>query len=196
MCARGAQPASLRGRSTRALDGTGMPRFGDTNVFAVDVEDDATPQSPRGTLWGRARVWVAGASIGDFSSEHCGLSGFHQNLLDLSMSAPRLECEAVAALSPLEAFCVLYAKLYDDGDQSDASVAFDAAIWSRFVFLTNTSEAFNGANGFVHSLPGLRLRILVRGDEPAKVVSVTLPWDDFNAVVGGFDAWANQRSAV
>jgi hypothetical protein len=173
-----------------------MPRIGDPSVFAIDVEDDSTPQSPRGTLWGHARVWINGFPLGDYRSTHCGLSGFHLNLRDLSDNLPRLTCSDIASTHPDLAFEFLNSKVYGEDATSDAEVALDAAVWSRFVFLTNSSEAFNKLNGFVHYVPGSSVRILVRQPDPDTIRTVTLPLERFRSVVREFDEWATPRSAV
>jgi hypothetical protein len=173
-----------------------MPRIGDSSVFAIDVEDDSTPQSPRGTLWGHARVWVNGFPLGDYQSTHCGLSDFHLNLRDLSESLPRLLCPDVASARPDMAFEFLHSKIYGEDARSDAEVALDAAAWSRFIFLTNSSEAFNGLNGFAHYLPDSSVRVLVRTTDPDIIRAVTLPIERFRSVVREFEEWATPRSAV
>jgi hypothetical protein len=173
-----------------------MPRIGDPRVFAIDVEDDSTPNSPLGTLWGRAQVWVSGVALGDFTSPHCGLSGFHQNVLALSDALPRLGCQQIDAEPPDVAFKFLNKMVYGLDERSDAEISFDAAIWTRHCFLTNVSEAFDRLNGFVHFVAPDAVRILVREEPPDRLHFATLPLDQFRAIARDFDAWATPRSAV
>jgi hypothetical protein len=173
-----------------------MPRFGNPGVFAIDVEDNSTPESPRGSLWGQIRVWVDGFSLGNYELRHCGLSDFHLGLLEISEILPRLVCPAIETAPPDVAFEFLNSKVYAGDSRSDAQVALDAVAWSRFSFLTNASESFNRLNGFIHCSRTVTARILVREGPPDRIRSVTLPIERFRAVARNFDEWATPRLAT
>jgi hypothetical protein len=162
--------------------------FGDPSDFAVEVESDATPTSPRGTVWGRMRIWCCGRAVGRFEEAHCGLSGAQ---LELSEIADRLDLLMSPALSELTdeaAWHFLDTALYIDDDRPDENVELDSDAWSHHSFLTNSSEAFDGYKGFVFGRDSHSLRILIKGADDV-LLAFTVTTAGYVSAARDFERW-------
>jgi hypothetical protein len=130
-------------------------RFGDAAHFAIEVGTDATDASPRGVVWGHMRVWLAGTPIGRFEEKHCGLSGPLHDLENLASHLDSLWDNHLSGLNDRDIHSYLYRALYsDDPTKSNYDVKLASDTFSRFIFLTNSSECFNEYNGFMFRRPG------------------------------------------
>ena len=83
---------------------------------------------------------------------------------------PAFYDDAVDDLSDDAAFDFLDRAIYGDDARTVEQIAIDARRYSKFVFLTNGSEAFDGTNAFLlYGSPGLRILFRLRTGEKGSV---------------------------
>jgi len=167
--------------------------FGDTHDFAIEVDSDATHESPAGTVWGHMRIWCRDEFFGDSSNRHCGLSGAHQALMEMAARLPELKLPEFMDLDDLGVWRLLDQSLYGDDARTAAEVNRDATKFSRFNFLTNWGESFDDYKGFVFCRGDREVRFLVQGPASGSVRGVCVTAAGFKKAVSAFDAWCVGR---
>jgi hypothetical protein len=164
-------------------------RFGHPAHFAIEVDTDATDTSPRATVWGHMRVWLGGTPIGRFEEKHCGLSGPLQDLDTLASQLDFLWDDRLSGLSDRDTHSYLLRALYsNDPKRSDEDVRLACREFSRFVFLTNSSECFDGYNGFMFRRPSEDPVVVVTTADESLVRASVRP-EAFAASVREFGLW-------
>jgi hypothetical protein len=96
--------------------------FGDPSDFAIEAASDTLPGAPPGTVWGHMCVWCCRESIGDFSDEHCGLSGAHQSFVEIAADLRNLRSSALMGLNDAEIWNRLDQALYVNDDRTSADL--------------------------------------------------------------------------
>ena len=134
--------------------------FGNSERFAIEAHTETHLKPPSG-VWGRMCVWCAGEMLGDIDDPHCGLEA-SSSFKELADDLDSLWDDTLSCTSPLEMFDLLDRALYLDSERSLESIKADAARYSKFNFLTNWGEQFDGFKAFVVAQPNAGLLILFR----------------------------------
>jgi hypothetical protein len=134
-------------------------------------------------------VWLGGTRIGRFEEKQCGLSGPLQNLDRLALHLDCLWDDRLSGLNDRDTHSYLLRALYsDDPTRSDKEVNVASREFCRYVFLTNSSECFDGYNGFVFRRPGEDpVAIVSTADE--SLVHAPVRLQGFAAAVRYFGLW-------
>ena len=161
--------------------------FGSPESFAVEAVVEPGPEFQPvlgSNVVGRLRIFVEGASIGDFDEPACVLRALCDHLMDFCVDGTALWHESLSGLSSHEQFSLLDEALFT----GDAEHEIETMLW-RTTFLTNASEAFDGVKGFLVRPPGQSVTMLVRLDGSTHVLCANIPETEFRAVASQFSAW-------
>ena len=164
--------------------------FGNTHSFAIQaiVEPDLVAPS---AVWGRMSVFCAGLELGDFSERYCGLfSAFHE-FNALSRQLETLWHPSFEGKSDEEILDLLDRAIwgYPGDARTSGQIQDDAAVFARFMFLTDWGEQFDGVRrNFIVSNSGTT-RVLGRSIGPGTSTSNT----SIHTAVAGFASWYRQQ---
>jgi len=165
--------------------------FGDRNDFAIEAVSDPLPGHSCGTVWGNMRIWCCRTPLGNFEERNSGLSGAQRSLSEVAEDLDSLESPDLRRLDDEAAWRFLNRLLFVEDSRSHEEVRRDAAEWSRFIFLTNWGEPFDGYNGFVFRSGVDRLRIVVREPDD-HLVGFDVSTAGFGAAVQAFSRWCDE----
>lgn len=126
--------------------------FGDPKQFAVEVHHE--PEGPRRKGFGRMRIHIQGATIGNVREAHCSLFHAVERVCEVAEQFPRLWHENFSGHTEEEIFAWLDAILYGGEIESNDSELH------RFDFLTNTGEQFDDAKSFIYCTPPGRVHVI------------------------------------
>jgi hypothetical protein len=139
--------------------------FGRRDDFAIECYHDPIPNET-GLVFGRICVWANNIPLGNIHESGCILGAVASCFSQCLSELPSLYDSAVDDLSNEAAFDFLDRAIYGDDARTIERIENDARRYSRFVFLTNWSEAFDGTNAFLLYGPsGLRIVFRLRTDE-------------------------------
>jgi hypothetical protein len=162
--------------------------FGSRDEFAIECHEKA--MSADRLVRGRVCVWCRGVGLGRLQ-EPCILTGLECHLRDLLGTLDTRQDPAVDNKGDEEAIRLLTWASYGLDEEIDVGGRrfgpADRRRMSRFVFLTNRLEAFDGWSAFL-LLSGEEVRILYRlptGERGGARVAVAR----FTEVVRAFLAW-------
>jgi hypothetical protein len=126
--------------------------FGNPKDFAIEAYHE--PSGPQWGGFGRLRIHVAEICIGNIRDHHCSLFHVTDRFRELIQSADALWDASFAELSDADIFDIIDRELYI-GKASNTRPGF-----SRFDFLTNRGEMFDGTKTFIIGTPDGRVHIL------------------------------------
>jgi len=135
--------------------------LGRKSDFAVECYHEPNYPNEHGWVFGRMCVWVQGSPLGDLDEPACMLNVTEGHVQDCLDRLDELWDEAVDGLSDSDAFQFLDSALYADDDRPNQQVYEEAVRFSKFDFLTNWGESFNGTKAFLLR-SGADFRILYR----------------------------------
>jgi hypothetical protein len=139
--------------------------FGRREDFAIECYHDPIPNES-GLVFGRICVWANNILLGNFHESGCILGAVASCYSQCLSALPSLTDSAVDDLSNEAAFDFLDTAIYGDDARTIERIKIDARRYSKFVFLTNWGEAFDGTNAFLMYGPaGLRIVFRLRNDE-------------------------------
>ena len=173
--------------------------FGETTDFAIeaDIEPDLKPPS---AVWGYMCVWCRGISLGDLGDRYCSLGHAYCSFRWLTSHLDELWASELAELDDVAAWNFLDGLLYGyhgDVEVSDARTIeqckMDWKSWSRFNFLTNWGEQFDGYKAFIQCPPDNTVRILSRRLPAQFGRSVTVSRAMFVSAAEGFAKWFEEQ---
>ncbi len=175
--------------------------FGNKNDFANEamVEPDLVPPS---SPWGRLCVWVASNRIGNYEDPYCGLHPCCAGFVEACENLNALWEDEFASMSDLEIWNFLDGILYGyhghvelDDQRSLDEIRRDAARYSKFNFLTNWGEMFDGGGkSFLLRQPHGTLKILNYDYDRNVVNSYVCSEFSFRRATKGLVDWyENQR---
>jgi hypothetical protein len=139
--------------------------FGQREDFAIECYHDPIPNEA-GRVFGRICVWANNIQIGTTNEPACILGTLQSCFSKCLSELPSLWDAEVDNLSDDDAFEFLNRAIYSDDARTSEQIEMDARRYSKFVFLTNWSEAFDGTNAFLLRSPtGFRILFRLRNDE-------------------------------
>jgi hypothetical protein len=126
--------------------------FGDPKEFAIEAYHE--PSGPEWGGFGRLCIHVTGICIGNIRDHHCSLFHATDRFRELIQNADTLWDGSFAGLSNADIFDMIERELYI-GEASVTGPSF-----SRFDFLTNRGEMFDGTTTFIFGSPDGRVHVL------------------------------------
>lgn len=135
--------------------------FGMKEDFAIECFHEPDYPNDHGWVFGRMCVWAGGVELGDISEPACMLNVTEGHFQDCLGQLDALIDGSVNDLADEVAFRFLDAALYVDDDRTNQQVDADALRYSRFNFLINWGESFDGIKAFLLK-SGEHFRILYR----------------------------------
>jgi hypothetical protein len=129
--------------------------------FAIECVHEPDYPNDRGWVFGRMCVWARGVTLGDLTEPACMLNVTEGHFQDCLSLLDELHDEAVDGLPDEAAFRFLDAKIYLDDDRTNEEVLADSLRYSKFDFLTNCGESFDGIKAFLLK-SGNHFRVLYR----------------------------------
>jgi hypothetical protein len=176
-------------------------RFGDAADFAIEAELEPG-LAPPSAVWGRMCVWAGGAALGDLNKPRCGLWEAAVEFRWLSGHLADLWDETFDGLDDRAITDRLDALLYGyvggveaDDHRTIDEVNRDAERFSKFNFLTNWGEQFDGSKSFIVCPPGGPVRVLSR-HLPARMNGVAVvARKRFRGAVEDFLRWFDDAEA-
>ncbi|MEO6809249.1 MAG: Imm42 family immunity protein, partial [Isosphaeraceae bacterium] len=129
--------------------------------FAIECIHEPDYPNDRGWVYGRMCLWGRGVELGNLSEPACMLNVTEGQFQDCLGRLDELHDEFVDDLPDEAAFRLLDAALYLDNDRSNQQVHADALRYSKFNFLNNWGESFDGITAFLLK-SGDHFRILYR----------------------------------
>ena len=176
--------------------------FGDPSEFAVEaeVEPDLRPPS---AVWGHMCVWCRGNALGDIDNRHCALYLSCVRFTWLAEHLDELWTPELAAFDDAGRWNFLKSLLYGyHGDidlaehdrRTDDEMGTDWAEYSRFDFLTNWGEQFDGGfASFIFRPPGDAVHILSRAFPENVGLCVRVSPEGFVTAATGFVEWFREQ---
>jgi len=134
--------------------------FGDPAIFALEVlRNDAA--GGRYGVWGQLCFWCNSTQLGELTEASYGAICGCSMALNRSLGfLPALCDDALLGRSDADIFAFLSSQLYEPHESSIAKENMER--FSKFEFLTNWSEHFDGYRGFYFLVSESRLRLLVK----------------------------------
>lgn len=163
--------------------------FGNPNDFAIEamLEPNLIPPSK---AWGRMCVHVESFVFGDYPQGYCGLwqavDAFHW----LRNHVDELWDEAFEGKSPQNIHDLVRHAIYGDDARTLEEIKHDAERFSRFDFLCNWGEQFDGSCSVIYRESPDRLRITHRPTTDM-LVSVSCTVDGLVDACDQFTTWFN-----
>lgn len=167
--------------------------FGNPLSFAVEAVVEPGPEfSPTfgGSVAGRMRLIVGGASVGDILEPCCVPRALSDHLLEVCGCVDKLWHPLLAGATPEEQFRLLDSALFLGGGNPDLEECHEMA------FLTNVDEAFDPIKGFALSPSPDEIIVLVRLDEGSPLIHRTIPCVEFCGVANSFAHWVVEQEAA
>src|SRR5580704_7878493 len=116
--------------------------FGRRDEFAIECYHDPI-SNEMGLVFGRICVWANNIPLGNIKESGCILGTVASCFFQCLSELPSLYDDAVDDLSDETAFDFLDRAIYGDDARTVEQIEIDASRYSKFVFLTNWSEAFD-----------------------------------------------------
>lgn len=139
--------------------------FGKREDFAIECYHDPI-SNETGHVFGRICVWANNIQLGNINEPACILGVLENFFSECLSELSSLSDAAVDSLSDDDAFEFLNQAIYGNDARTLEQIKIDARRYSKFVFLTNWSEAFDGTNAFLLGSPtGFRIIFRLRNDE-------------------------------
>lgn len=135
--------------------------FGVKDDVAIECYHEPSYPNDRGWVFGRMCMWACGVELGNLSEPVCMLNVTEGSFQDCLRQLDDLHDEAVDHLSDEAAFLFLDGALYLDDDRTNHQIHADALRFSKFNFLINWGESFDGIKAFLLK-SGDHFRILYR----------------------------------
>jgi hypothetical protein len=152
-------------------------------IEAVPGPEAGLPRFVGDSLAGRMRIHLGGHVVGNFEEPCCVFRPLAEHLTKICAFSGSLWDKSLEGLSPHETFQVLDRACFR-GQDEPYPVAFDL-----MGFLTNVSECFDDAKGFVVSpRPGVLLT-LVQSLKDDAIVSCEVTVADWCSASASFAAW-------
>ena len=129
--------------------------------------------------------------LGNIDEPACMLNVTEGFFVDLLPAIQNLENRELSEMPDVEAFKLLDNAVYLDDDRSSEQLASDAAKYSKFDFLTNGGESFDGTKSFIHRV-GDVIRILFT-DESDRFHSIHVEREEFEKVITQFLCWLEKE---
>ena len=170
--------------------------FGNRAGFAVEAGIEPDKHTDR-TLWGRMCVWCRGVMLGDLDEPCCGIGFAAEMFAELQSEVGTLWADEFAGLDDTAAWNFLDGLLYGfhgdievPDDRTSEEIGRDHHIWSRFDFLTNWGEQFDGFKSFLLCPPpGDTIRVLYRGPDGLVGRGLSVSRAGFVNAAEGFIRW-------
>ena len=163
--------------------------------FAIQCIHEPDYPNDHGWVFGRMCVWGRGVELGDLSEPACMLNvteGFFQDCLG---QLDELHDKSVDDLADEAAFRFLDAALYLNDDRTNQQIHADALRYSKFNFLINSGESFDGIKAFLLKSQ-CHFRILYRLSNDT-IGSVEVSRDGLVTAILAFLEWmAIEKQAV
>ena len=135
--------------------------FGVREDFAIECFHEPEYPNAHGWVFGRMCVWARGVELGNLDEPACMLNVTEGHFEDCLDQLDELCDESVDDLPNGVAFQFLDTALYLDDARTNAQIHSDAVRFSKFDFLTNWGESFDGTKAFLLK-SGEHYRILYR----------------------------------
>ncbi|MDD2468363.1 MAG: Imm42 family immunity protein [Desulfobulbus sp.] len=174
--------------------------FGDKNDFAIEsmVEPELVPPS---SPWGRMRVWISGAFIGDYDDPHCGLHDAFEGFAEKAEQLNELWMADFENLLDTEIWNFLDGRLYGyhgneelKDNRSLDEILLDAEKYSKFNFLTNWGEMFDrGGKSFIIKNHEGQLKVLNFDHQNNKVRHYLCSEFTFCKAIKDFSKWYKEQ---
>jgi hypothetical protein len=168
--------------------------FGDPTDFAIEVGLEPDAVHTASFLWGHTRLWCGGISLGNIDNRCCGL-----NAHSFESMAKRLDDlwhETLEGLDDQAIWNLLDGALYGyhgdielQDDRPLIEIKRDAVRYSKFDFLTNWGEQFDGYKSFLISPPSNSLRVLSRSFPKQVGLGVNISKSSFIQASNDFYKW-------
>jgi hypothetical protein len=164
--------------------------------FAIECFHELDYPNDKEWVFGRMCVWVQGVELGNIREPSCMLNVTEGHIDDCLGQLDKLHDSAVDDLPDVEAFRFLDAALYLDDDRTDQQIHADAIRFSKFDFLTNWGESFDGVKAFLLK-KGDRFRILFRLSSDDTPGSVEVTRESLVSAILAFQRWmTDEKKAV
>lgn len=175
--------------------------FGNRNDFAIEagVEPELQPPS---AVWGHMCVWCRGHALGRLEERGCALYHSRCSFEWVTAHLDELWTPELAAFDDDGKWNFLHGLLYgyhgeiDLGEhdrRTGAEIRADSAEYSRFDFLTNWGEQFDGFQSFIFRPPGGQVHILSRAFPTDMGLCVRVTPEGFVTAVTGFVGWFREQ---
>jgi hypothetical protein len=177
--------------------------FGLQESFAIEAmaEPDLKPPS---AVWGRMRVWCQGVALGDFSEPYCALYPAYMEFKNLLFTLPSLwksEFEGLndEALSNRldELLFGCHGDIVIEDERTLEQCQNDAEEYTRFTFLTNWGEQFDGFGKSFIFCKGDGIVRVINHQSVGAIVGMKCfeaPIDEVIGAISGFVEWFNNES--
>jgi hypothetical protein len=138
--------------------------FGQRNDFAVEAHHEQILNA-NGCVFGRVCVWAKDLALGNIEEPACILGSVQGAFEHLLLTIESLHDPSLDSLGDREAFDLLNVAIYGEDSRTAERIAIDSKRYSKFVFLTNWGEAFDGTNAFLLKAPnGFRILYQLKND--------------------------------
>lgn len=175
--------------------------IGDRSDFAIEVmvEPDLTIPS---AVWGRMCVHIAGKTLGDFTDSFCALYPAYGHFDWHAKHRDRLWEASFDAMTPEEIHDTVRNAVYGDDDRTMDQILRDSRRYSKFDFLTNWGEQFDGYSSVIVS-PAPEIMMVLHRPYARPESARLLPMDFFVAKCSrlgfinaslGFVKWFDRES--
>jgi hypothetical protein len=139
--------------------------FAQREDFAIECYHDPIPNE-LGRVFGRICVWANNVQLGNIGEPSCILDVPQRFFAEFLSELPELWDAELDNLADDAAFEFLDQAIYRDDARTREQVRNDYRRYSKFIFLTNWSEAFDGTNAFLSRAPtGFRILFRPSNDE-------------------------------
>jgi hypothetical protein len=139
--------------------------FGQRDEFAIECYHEPI-SNEAGHVFGRICVWAKNVRLGNINEPACILGVLQSCFSEFLSELPHLQDPEIDNLDDTEAFEFLNRMIYGDDARTLEQLQADARRYSKFVFLTNWSEAFDGTNAFLLRSPdGFRILFRLHNDQ-------------------------------
>jgi hypothetical protein len=160
--------------------------IGSRQLFGIECHHEPLSNGSK-QVFGRMCVFVGGNILGDIDEPACMLNVTQAHLSRIIFRLPQLDCEKFKNLSDRDAFDFLNRTLYLENERSNNEIQRDIERYSKFVFLTNGGESFDGTKSFI-IVSGEHIRLLFI-DLEGNFYASHVPKDTFLLVTNAFLTW-------
>lgn len=165
--------------------------IGNKKEFAIECYDD-TINSEKKWVFGRMCLWCNNQQLGNINEPSCMLNVTVNHLKDYQEDSNNLENEKLNKLTDSELYSFLDNKLYNAEEETTSEqVIEDMNNYSKYDFLTNGGESFDGYASFIVK-GNNKYRILFR-DMNNQIYSGLVNNTVFTEVINGFIHWFKQK---
>ena len=177
--------------------------IGDTNDFAIEAMVEPELKLPS-AVWGRMCIHVGETTLGDFDDHSCALYPAYGHFKWHAKQSSGLWDDKFNDMSPEQIHDTVRHAIYGDGDDERTmdEIRRDSRRYSKFDFLTNWGEQFDGYSSVIVSPDSDTMMIMhrphVEHDSPRRLpgdfVVARCSRSGFLSVSRNFEHWFDREA--